>query len=219
MKLFAKGMLCAALGVIALTGCGGGGSAAAGTTGVFIGAGVFMGMGGSNVEVRNDSNAGTPISTATVTINSMPLTYDPALGAYMANGTIAPDNAGNFNLSVTANGTTYTATKSAFISLPALTLPTPFTAAAANTASWTAPGGATGNMFYKLNIWDTAYKSVYSSQMVTATTILVPANTANPGVTYSANVLASGESQIVGAGTGSYFIVFASSPVLSFIAQ
>lgn len=252
MKLFAKGTLCAALavnerglrmaanggllravgksitfGIIGalLTGClggGGGGGTAAVTTGVFISAGVTMSSTGSGAvaNVNNNSHTGTSISNATVTINSMPLTYDAALKIYR--GTVAPDNAGNFNLSVTANGTTYTATESAFTSFPAPTLPAPFNTAAANTVSWTPPGGATGNVFYNFVIYGTSgtpLPTVYNPGSVTATSITIPANTTSAGTSYIAMLLGTRlGAQIANAVAGSNFSI-SSSVQQNFNAQ
>jgi hypothetical protein len=99
-------------------------------------------------------NTLTPVSTADVKINNVALSLDPSdptSGDYFA--VIAPDAAGNFNLTVTVSGTTYTATDSAITgTFPVLSLPNPFTASAANAITWTAPSGAPANMGYQLEI-------------------------------------------------------------------
>lgn len=118
MKLFAKGVLWAMLVAMSLTltSCCGGSTVS--TTGVYIGASLSMsaspGYSGA-VIASTDGSGTTPITDATVTMNGVILTYNPTYKDYM-NSAVVPDAFGNFNLIVTAKGTTYTATENLFTS-------------------------------------------------------------------------------------------------------
>lgn len=221
MKIFAKGVLLAMLAAMSLTGCGGGGSNNQ-QGGVFIMAGVDMTPTTytARVFVYTDNLSGAPITDATVTVNSLPLTYDTVLKYYK--GAVLPDVAGKFNLSVVAKGATYIATQNAFTSIPVLTVPGPFTAAAANTITWTAPGGApapSSTMFYNLEIVDTAFIKVYVPGSVAATSVTVPANTTHAGTNYIVTLYGTHQLYpIANAASGSSFSTSASATQFNFTA-
>jgi hypothetical protein len=147
--------------------------------------------------------------------------YDPATQWY-AGSIVGPDAAGKFNLSVTANGATYTATENAFTSAPLITVPVPFNAAAANYISWTAPGGATSAVSYlfDMGLDNGTLTSVYASQLTTAVNVYVPANTTIAGTNYIASLRAvQFGAPITNAAPGSNFAVWAYALQPQFTAQ
>ncbi|MBU1426198.1 MAG: hypothetical protein KKH12_13545 [Gammaproteobacteria bacterium] len=208
MKLFAKGVLWAVLAAMSLTSCGGGGSTIHG--GVFIMAGTYAtgspAVYSATVFVYTDNMNGAPITDATVMVNSQPLTYDATAKYYM--GTVSPD-AGKFNLSVTANGATYTSTVDAFTSIPAILLPSSFIANNPNTITWTKPGGApatSSTMFYNLEIVDTNFNRVYAGGSNTTESVLIPAGTTLGSTSYYVNLYGTHQVYpIANAATGSNF--------------
>ena len=99
-----------------------------------------------------DSSNGNPISTAVVTINGIPLTYNTLQQKYQGNPIVNPG--ASVNLVVTVGGITYAATGRQFTSYPSISVPTSGTAwqaSLANTVSWST-GMPTTNAFYGLGI-------------------------------------------------------------------
>jgi hypothetical protein len=227
-KKIGKLLVIGTLGSALLLGCGGGGGGgAASNNPAFIVAGVTLYAAPISsyvavVIVETDSTNRIPITTATVTVNGVALALAQNNTIYTSNA-VLPDGSGNFNLTVTANGTTYTATESAFTSPPVVTVPA-FTASAVNTITWTAPGGAPapGNgMFYDLLIQhQSTHTSAYALELITALSADIPAGTTQTGLGYIATV--SGihiGSQIVGAVTGSNLSMSALSQQASYSAR
>ena len=221
-KLLAFGAVTGTL----LVGCGGGGGGPAATVGgVYISAGVSpMPAPGTSysgvVSLNVDNPSGAPISNAAVTINNVLLTYNSGLN-YYGNTSIAPDGSGNFTLSVTANGTTITATESPFSWTSNLTVQSPFTANQKNAISWS-PAAATltgSSMNYDLRIDDSSNAIVYSTPPTSGTSIMVPPNTLVAG-SYSATIDAYQMGpQIANAATGSNFTFSISATPHGFTAQ
>lgn len=166
---------------------------------------------------------GVPISNAVVTMNGQTLAYNSVTQQYGGSGAaVTPDAAGKFNLSVTANGSTYTASASALTSVPVITVPATFMAAADNTISWTPPGGMTGTgMLYIPEIKPNfaGATPVYSPASTTAMNAFIPAGTTAAGTSYIMTLLAyQAGTQIVNAAPGSNFGVGTNSSI-NFTAQ
>jgi hypothetical protein len=164
---------------------------------------------------------GAAVTDAIVAVNGVALPYDPATQVY-AGSIVGPDAAGKFNLSVTANGATYIATENALTSAPLVTLPVPFTAAAANHISWTAPGGATSTVSYlfEIGLDNGTFTSVYAPALTTAVDAYVPANTTIAGTNYIASLSAvQFGASIANAAPGSNFAVWAYALQPKFTAQ
>lgn len=213
-KLLAVGILTGTF----LVGCGGGGGGPAATVGgVYISAGMSPsttpGPYAGVASLWVDNPSGAPIGNATVTINGLPLIYNSALN-YYGNNSISPDGAGNFTLSVTANGATYTATQSTLSWTPTFTLPT----SAPNTISWTAPSGVSGLDYY-VQIADSTNPNVYWTSTTIPTGITVPPGILTPVSSYSATVTAiRAGPQIANTATGSNFS-FSVSATTTFTAH
>jgi hypothetical protein len=174
----------------------------------------------ASIKVTNKIG-GAAVTDAIVTVNGITLPYDPATQSY-AGSIVGPDAAGKFNLSVTANGATYTATENAFTSAPLVTVPVPFTAAAANHISWTAPGGATSTVSYlfEIGLDNGTLTSVYASTLTTVVGAYVPANTTIAGTNYIASLSAvQFGASIANAAPGSNFAVWAYALQPKFTAQ
>lgn len=182
MHLFIVAILTSLL--VACGGSGGGAPPSSGGTtgGVFIAGNVIASapaLGAVNynaaITVKNTNALGLPITNATVTINGTALTLEPLMKIYM--GAVTPDGAGKFNLSVTANGTSYTASDAAITTLPVVTIPAPFIASAANTVSWTTPTGAPASMKYDFSLRNVTGVVVFNSTKIAANSVIVPAAT------------------------------------------
>lgn len=206
-----------------VNGCGGGGGATSGSQ-VYINGEVLLSGAAYTpiVMVTNSDSSGSPYAGAAVSINGSSLTYNSAYSGYGGPSTaVTPDSNGKFNLTVTLNGSTYTASAAAFTTAPSVTFPSPFTAASANTVAWTAPTGATGaiNYFISLYSQQSGTPSVYSTT-TTSLNNLVPANTTAAGNAYGYIVMAiQSGSPISGAASGSAFYSDAEATPQLFTAQ
>jgi hypothetical protein len=204
--------------LLLLTSCGGGGAGQgtpAVTSGTYITATVTSSPGASvtyyaMVDVRHATFQGAPIADAVVTINGTTLTYNSVISQYTGN--VIPDASTKYNLSITANGTTFTSIQDAPTSLPVMNVPNPLTAASANTISWTPNISVTGltPSSYGVRVYtSTNHVFVYES-IVTGTSVTVPANTLTATVNYCVSVAANYPIQpITNANAGSQFIVWA----------
>ena len=107
------------------------------------------------VLTNTPANNGQPISNATVTVNGTVFPYNSNSNTYVGNVTIAAGTA--VNLSVTANGATYTATANEFSTYPSITAPTNGTAwspsGASNNINWSV-GAPTTGAYYLDGIMD-----------------------------------------------------------------
>ncbi len=174
----------------------------------------------ASIKVTNQIG-GTSVTDAIVTVNGVTLPYDAATQSY-AGSLVGPDAAGKFNLSVTANGATYNATENAFSSAPLVTVPVPFTAAAVNSISWTAPGGGTSAVSYlfEMGLDNGTSTSVYAPALITTTGTYIPANTTIAGTNYIASLAAvQFGASIANAAPGSNFAVGAYALQPKFTAQ
>lgn len=87
--------------------------------------------------VKNQTEAGTPITNANVTVNGTPLVYGQTYQQYQGALNIEPGAA--IEIRVTANGVTYTLSQQQFSTYPTITDPAPNTTwsqQAANLVSW-----------------------------------------------------------------------------------
>ncbi len=154
-------------GVVALvlTSCGGGGDAPPPPPGSpFIAAeldsfptgSVPTGFNrGASVAVLDDST-GASITTATVVMNGVTLTYDVANQDYEGNVVVAPGGA--VTLSVAVGGGTYTASTTQFTSYPTISAPASgatWDSSIANIVTWSG-GAPTANAIYGLGVLDAA---------------------------------------------------------------
>ena len=127
----------------------------------FIAATVLSLAGGSNplgwlqqVEVCTDGTCNTPITDATVTVNSTTLTYNASDEAYEGSATIAAGGA--VALTVTVDGIDYTASGTQFTSFPTISAPLPNASWAADSAhdiTWSG-GLPTTGAAYVVGIFD-----------------------------------------------------------------
>lgn len=103
-----------------------------------------------------DPSSGGSLTTATVKINAVTLSYNAANQDYEGSVVVAPGGA--VNLSVTVSGSTFTASATQFTSNPAITAPAPgdtWSSGVANTVSWSG-GAPTNNASYGLAVFDAA---------------------------------------------------------------
>ncbi len=208
--------------LLGMNGCYGSGSGSASGGTLIIGLAVLSSP-STYTPVVTVSIDGVPISNAVVTMNGQTLAYNSVTQQYGGSGSaVTPDASGKFNLSVAANGSTYTASASALTSVPVITVPAPFNAALDNTISWTPPGGMTGTgMLYIPAIKPNSAGAtpVYSPASTTATNAFIPANTTVAGTGYIMTLSAyQAGMQIVNAAPGSNFGVGANSSI-NFTAQ
>jgi len=152
--------------LLLLAACGGGGGGGGGgaTPPPFIGAeldsfptgSVPTGFNrGASVVVLDDST-GASITTATVVMNGVTLTYDVANQYYVGNVVVAPGGAVTFSVAV--GGSTYTASTSQFTSYPTISAPASgatWDPSIANTVTWSG-GAPTANAIYGLGVLDAA---------------------------------------------------------------
>jgi hypothetical protein len=102
-----------------------------------------------------DTITGSPISKASVFINGTPLTYNGADQTYEGTLSVAPGD--NVELRVTANGGTYVAQGTQFVSYPTISQPAAgdtWHVAYNNNAQWS-PGDAAGGAVYGIGVLDT----------------------------------------------------------------
>lgn len=214
--------------LLLLAGCGGGGAGQgtpAVTSGTYITATVTSSPGASvtyyaMVDVRHATFQGAPIADAVVTINGTTLTYNPVISQYTAN--VTPDASTKYNLSITANGTTFTSIQDAPTSLPVMSVPNPLMATSANTISWTPNISVTGltPSSYGVRVYTSSGGVFVYQNTVTGTPDTVPANTLTAGVGYCVSVAANYPVQpIANANAGSQFIVWAIPTSICRVAQ
>jgi len=106
--------------------------------------------------IVTDSSSGANITTATVVMNGVTLTYNasPTHQAYEGNVTVMPG--GSVTLSVTVEGNTYTASGNQFTIYPSISSPVSgatFTANSSNTVTWSA-GAPLTSAVYLLGVLD-----------------------------------------------------------------
>lgn len=140
------------------------------------------------VEVCADATRSTPITTATVKINDTTLIYDSNKVQYVGNVVIA--KGGAVNLSVTVNGTTYTASGTQYTTYPTLTSDATLSASKDNTVSWS-PGGPTSGASYVFGVMDSNGNFKYPipignngspAAIVTGSnSVIIPANSLTAG--------------------------------------
>jgi len=146
-------------------GCGGGGGGGAAPSGPpFIAAELDSFPTGSvptgftrsaSVAVLDDSS-GASITTATVVMNAVTLTYDPSIQEYVGNVVVAPGGA--VTLSVTVSGRTYAASATQFTAYPTISAPVSgatWSSSTDNTVTWSGGSPAT-NAVYGVGVLDTA---------------------------------------------------------------
>src|SRR6266853_5726282 len=146
-------------------GCGGGGGGGAAPSGPpFIAAELDSFPTGSvptgftrsaSVAVLDDSS-GASITTETVVMNAVTLTYDPSIQAYVGNVVVAPGGA--VTLSVTVSGRTYAASATQFTAYPTISAPVSgatWSSSTDNTVTWSGGSPAT-NAVYGVGVLDTA---------------------------------------------------------------
>jgi len=110
---------------------------------------------GASVAVLDDST-GASITTATVVMNGVTLTYDVANQDYEGNVVVAPGGA--VTLSVAVGGSTYTASTTQFTSYPTVSAPASgatWDSSIANTVTWSG-GAPTTNAVYGFGVLDAA---------------------------------------------------------------
>ncbi len=103
-----------------------------------------------------DGSSGASITTATVVMNAVTLTYDPSIQEYAGNVVVAPGGA--VTLSVTVGGSAYTASATQFTSYPTISAPVSgatWSSSTDNTVTWSGGSPAT-NAVYGLGVLDTA---------------------------------------------------------------
>ena len=101
-----------------------------------------------------DPSSGASITSATVTINAIPLSYNATNQDYEGSLLVAPGN--GVVLSVTVGGNTFTASATQFTSYPTITAPAPadtWSSGVANNVSWSG-GAPTNNASYGLAVLD-----------------------------------------------------------------
>jgi len=110
---------------------------------------------GAWVAVLDDST-GASITTATVVMNGVTLTYDATNQDYEGNVVVAPGGA--VTLSVAVGGSTYTASTTQFTSYPTISAPASgatWDSSIANIVTWSG-GAPTANAIYGLGVLDAA---------------------------------------------------------------
>ena len=110
---------------------------------------------GASVAVLDDST-GASITTATVVMNGVTLTYDVANQYYVGNVVVAPGGAVTFSVAV--GGSTYTASTTQFTSYPTVSAPASgatWDSSIANTVTWSG-GAPTTNAVYGFGVVDAA---------------------------------------------------------------
>lgn len=157
-------IFCLAIGsTLFLYSCGGGGGSSSGATPPYIVA-ALMSVGTpipnfktGMVTVKNGSG-GSDITNATVTMNGVPLVYNPATGhtAYEGNVTVAPQ--GTVTVSVTIGDATYTASGTQYTTYPSIAAPFSgemWSSSIPNTVQWSG-GAPSANSAYAFAVLDAA---------------------------------------------------------------
>src|SRR5258708_23189156 len=109
----------------------------------------------ASVAVLDDSS-GASITTETVVMNAVTLTYDPSIQEYVGNVVVAPGGA--VTLSVTVSGRTYAASATQFTAYPTISAPVSgatWSSSTDNTVTWSGGSPAT-NAVYGVGVLDTA---------------------------------------------------------------
>lgn len=102
-----------------------------------------------------DSSTGAPITNASVSVNGVPLAYDPATQDY--EGGISVNAADSITLSVTVGTTTYTSSATQFTAYPTITSPltgATWVSVESNLAAWSGVAPTTSSL-YALGVFDT----------------------------------------------------------------
>lgn len=148
-------------GILSLTliNCGGGGNSTGGTALPSVNAALFsFPAGGAPANFKNamvsvQDATGADVTTATVVMNGVTLTYDSSHQEYEGNVTVP--FGGLVTVSVTFGGITYTASGTQFTSYPTISLPTGTTWNTSTTYPVTWSGGTpTTNAVYALGVLD-----------------------------------------------------------------
>ena len=216
--LFIPSLILSSL-LLVLTGCLGGGSStqSSSTTsaGTYINVDVCLcaGQYQAVVYVNDSSLTGTPISNAVVTINGQTLKYTASNATGVFTGNVLPDAYGKLNLSVLANGQTYTAVQGAPDSLPVLIMPSALYAASTNTITWLPNISATGltpTSYYLTVSASGSSFPLFQSNAITGTTETIPANYLAAGTSYCMAVSSFyGNLSIANTAPTSNFVVWA----------
>ncbi len=110
-----------------------------------------------------DSSAGAPIASASVSVNGVPLAYSSTNQDY--EGAISVNPAGNVSLSVTVGSSTYTASGTQFTSYPTITSPlggVTWSSFNSNLVAWSGVA-PTSSSLYALGIIDTNDQLIWPS--------------------------------------------------------
>jgi hypothetical protein len=108
--------------------------------------------------VVTDSTSGASITTATVVMNGVTLTYNASATHQEYEGTVTVAPGGSVTLSVTVGGNTYSASGTQFTTYPTISSPAAgatLYASSPNTVNWT-PGNPLTNAAYLLGVVDDA---------------------------------------------------------------
>ena len=173
---------------------------------------------------------GAPITTATISLNGVNIPYIASMSAYSYIGTAITNVGKTYDLSITVNGITYTASGDEYTNDPGFTNPVvsyvgvggiahPFnmTATAANTVVWSAVTPATKVQGYRLllvqvGVMGVLYPVIANTTLVThplaAISDIIPANTTAAGSMYLISVEPIQSIAIPGTASGSMFFVF-----------
>jgi hypothetical protein len=112
---------------------------------------------------NNSGNCGTPIDTAVVTVNGVPLAYNAASGVYEGNTLVALG--ATVTVQVTIGADTYTATGIMYTQAPTIATPAPdasWLSTVSNTIAWTGGAPTTDpNTGYFCGITDAGGSSLY----------------------------------------------------------
>jgi outer membrane protein assembly factor BamB len=102
-----------------------------------------------------DSSNGSAIANATAIMNEVPLLYNGTYQDYEGNVAVPPGNP--ITLSITVNGTVYTASTTQYSSCPVILSPAPnatWSASNSNTVTWSGGAPTTPNGVYGLGVLD-----------------------------------------------------------------
>ncbi len=145
------------------------------------------------VQVCTDSTCGTPITTATVSVNGTTVPWSASNNQY--SGAVSVANGASVTVSVVYNNATYTASGTQFASAPTISSPanlSNWSASAANTISWTG-GAPTTGASYVVGVMDVStgnfvFPAGNNGPEELSTTTLstsVPASTLTSGSSYA----------------------------------
>lgn len=222
MKFQSLRYIAVSLFMIILSGCGGGGgngSQSSSSSGPNISMLVQLMPSGVNNGLKyiargsvGDPSTGTPLSSANVTINNSPLTFDANLKSFT--GTVTPDSSGKLNLLVTVNEKTYTATQDAPDNLLTLNIPFLLDAASSNTITWTPNISSHGLTPISYRVITASPSGTPFDASTTSTSMAIPENTLTVGITYCISVVSQYTTQpIANASNYSVYSVYVDSYV------